>query len=569
MAGSQLAEWFVTISAQGVDAVDTALTRLREQLVAAEAASKSFRTSFMEHVGLSRQLLLQQEKLAQIERGLYDTGPYRRYIETKVRATQELARTQAQQRAMESTAGAVYAYSEPGRENLRVQADSNLVTRVTGVATQRSEAQTKAAAMSSPEGIALLRQELNLRKELQAALAKQNYAVAVAEQGRLGAALGAAQTQLGKLRQSLEGIGALGAQVFGTLVRGVGQMLQVADPGGMMMLNFAFRDLAAVVGVQFIPVLEKVTQFVRNLADAILNLDEGTKQQIVTWVEWAAGIAGVAMVLPRIVGGIQAVISVVGALRGVFQAFNLSTGGMLVAIGVLVSLFAALAGSSKQAGGGVGGIMGALRGVVAALKPLMDAFGRLFQALQPIFEKFGSVILKLVELVIPVFTKLVDALTWVVEKLAWIMGQFAPGSGRPGTGVAGSGLSAGDLLPGSMIGNFFTSAARPALESARIPRPAGPSGGVVGLLEQVLATTRRSAEGMGGTGGSITSVEGAWERAQQAAFQTPGARAVERTAEATEGGFAMLRGIARHLEDIRAQQQQQARPGLLFGGALP
>lgn len=313
IAGEPLASEHVEIRADGLEALKNDLDKLRGNLKTLEDAAKGpgFREWFIEKIGLSKRLAEQQAQLVKVEASLYATAPY--------------------------------------QKNLNAQAGLGVANRQAEIARKNAEA----GYLSGDQGQAILRQHIALTKEYADAQKKVDYARLVAEHGKFGAAVLELQGKLSKAAGMAETVagGAVGLarsgihQGLGVLRSGVG-MARMGAPASAMQLDYAFRDLTAVVGAGFRPVLEALTPIVRSVADAFLN-------------------SGMVEAIQRVSGK-------------------------------LADLFSSVANMAPR--------------IFEALVPVVDAFGRLVDAMVPVINDLMPSFESLVKVVAGVAAGLVNAL---------------------------------------------------------------------------------------------------------------------------------------------------------------
>jgi hypothetical protein len=337
-----------------------------------------------------------------------------------------------------------------------------------------------------------------------------------------GGALAGLQAGFSKVQASLNGIASLGAKAFAIGTVSLAGMVAIADPVRFERMGYAFRDLAAVIGIMFAPVLDQITAAVYRFADAILNLDPATKEHIVTWTKWGVGIGGVLMILPKIVGVLGIV---TGAVRGLGTAFGFlgaASGGILPALGIAIAAFAALYAGAKQSDTSVGGIMGTIRSVTDAIKPIIEGFTSLFKAIEPVFVEFGNIIK---DTLVPILRTAGEVLGFLAGQLAEVLTYLRsipvtlPGGSDTNSLSVGLRLLAGPLGWASLVKDMIT----------------GPTQGIRAMGSSRVSEPLKSSFGLGGGGkGSLGSLESGWQTAMMAGLRSPAAQTAENTEKAKE-----------------------------------
>jgi hypothetical protein len=191
---------------------------------------------------------------------------------------------------------------------------------------------------------------------MQEATARARWEDLVASQGKLQAALTVTQ-------EKLQGIASTAGRVFAVGTASIMGFVAAASPEAIGTLTGSFHLLAGEIGMAFIPQIMQASSLIQQAADWVRNLDEATKETIARWTAWGLAGAGVVMMLPRIVAGINLAILAVKGLSAAFAVLNLSTGGVLVAIGAIAALVAGMAATGAGKGGGpLAGIISGLEG---------------------------------------------------------------------------------------------------------------------------------------------------------------------------------------------------------------
>jgi TP901 family phage tail tape measure protein len=123
-------------------------------------------------------------------------------------------------------------------------------------------------------------------------------------------------------------------------------------------LKVAFSLLKEEVGQRLIPAFERLVDWGMELIDKWNELDEETKDQIITWASWTVGILAAAGVAFIFAGGILLLTSVFSSFVALLKGFSI-----VAIIGRMVGFFAAM--------GPVGWIVAAVLVVLAGLAYLI------------------------------------------------------------------------------------------------------------------------------------------------------------------------------------------------------
>lgn len=225
------------------------------------------------------------------------------------------------------------------------------------------------------------------------------------------AALTQAKSGLEKVQQGADAVGKIGDAAFrkaglaltGLVTAGVAMSAQGA------VLTFQMERLSRTVAGLFGPEIRKVIEWVTQLVQKLQQLTEHQRAQVARWIEAAAAMLAVVIILPRLLSGVQAVIGGVRALTAALVSSG--WGAILVAAGALLSLFLGLGAAGEVAQNGIGGLF-------ATIKPLLEVFSNLvsqvFSALQPLLAVAAQV-----------FEGIVSQVAAVVPQVAAFVGQLA------------------------------------------------------------------------------------------------------------------------------------------------
>jgi hypothetical protein len=240
------------------------------------------------------------------------------------------------------------------------------------------------------------------------ALARARWEEQVAYQGRFQAALSATS-------EKLRGIGNASAWTFGIGTTAVLGFVRAASPEAFDTFTKSIQLLSAEIGTSFVKDIIKASFHIQDAAHWVRDLSQETKDHVGHWIVLGTGIAGVGMILPKVVAGMQLAITVVGGLKAALTALNLSTGGTLAILGVVAGVGMAAVHSGGSGGksgedkGPLANLSETFGGVMEKLKPLGDVFGQLFKAVSPVMEKLGKAIINVAEAALPVLVQVVQA----------------------------------------------------------------------------------------------------------------------------------------------------------------
>jgi hypothetical protein len=191
-----------------------------------------------------------------------------------------------------------------------------------------------------------------------------------------------------------------GIAVVGNFVR---QGLSMGAMG--QLLRFQMQRLALTMSGLFRPEIEKVTQLVEKITNWINNLTSAQKAAIAHWIQGAAAALAVAVIMPRVVAGIQAVIGTVHALGAALGLLEAETG-----IGVLLPIIGLLVEGLTFLMVGTDAGREALSEMWDACKELGAAFMELFKAMD-----LGDVLDSMMEGFLVVIKLVADLVRWVAD----------------------------------------------------------------------------------------------------------------------------------------------------------
>ena len=250
-------------------------------------------------------------------------------------------------------------------------------------------------------------------------------------------AMQSVQTRLGEFQKGVEQVGKIGTVAFATLSGSLTGWIVAGTQGTAIAMQFHFQmeRLSRTIAGLFRPELQKLVDWLRQVTDWFRRLTPEQREQIVQWTKAALAASAVAMIMPKIVGGVQAVIGVLTQLAGVLGIIDVETGGILPAIGMIVTALAALA-VGTQAGRDalgewwdmlkplVGELMKVGKAIMEALAPIMpilaQVMGTVIKALVPIIQFIGKVVEGLAAIAKPI----IEILGIVVGAVAELAGEI-------------------------------------------------------------------------------------------------------------------------------------------------
>lgn len=222
------------------------------------------------------------------------------------------------------------------------------------------------------------------------------------------------------LSETFTKVGAVASKAFMGGTAAITGFVRLASPRGFDDLTVALATVGIQLGTIFVPLLRQATAFINAFADRLRALTPEQKTQILHWVETGLAIAGVLMIVPRIIAGINLV-------RGAMLAFGASsavaTGGITLLLGAAAAALPYLIQLFQ--GGGIEGLGGAFAGAGEALTKLWNMAKGVFDRITPIVERIVGVVGAIVEPVISIFTRGLDMLGPVLNGVIDTFGTVA------------------------------------------------------------------------------------------------------------------------------------------------
>ena len=162
-------------------------------------------------------------------------------------------------------------------------------------------------------------------------------------------------------------------------------------------LKLAGADLGAVMQEQLVPIIQNVTDFIRQVKDGFSGLDDSQKQLIVTIGAVIAVVGPIVAVIGTIVSVIGTVVSAIGTVVSAIGGFIGAAGGIA---GILSSVGSAIGGVVAALGGPLTLAIAAVIAIVAVLIANWDKVKEVAISLaQTVAEKFAEIKEKVTEVV--------------------------------------------------------------------------------------------------------------------------------------------------------------------------
>jgi phage-related minor tail protein len=166
-------------------------------------------------------------------------------------------------------------------------------------------------------------------------------------------------------------------------------------------LKLAGAELGGVMQEQLVPIIQNVTNFIRQVKDGFSGLDDSQKQLIVT-------IGAVIAVVGPIVAVIGTIVSVIGTVVS-------AIGTVVSAIGGFIGAAGGIAGILSSVGSAIGAVVAALGGPLTLAIAAVIAIVALLIAN---WETVKTVAIQLAQTVAEKFTEIKDKVTEVVTNVA-------------------------------------------------------------------------------------------------------------------------------------------------------
>lgn len=259
----------------------------------------------------------------------------------------------------------------------------------------------------------------------------------------MSAAVAPVAAALGRIREGATAAGAAAQAAFGRAALTISGFVTagIAASNAGQIFAFHMERIARAVAGLFGPEIRKVTELIASLAAKLETLSDAQRTSIAHWLGAGAAALAVAVVLPKVVGGIELVIGGVKALTAAFAASG--WGAILVAVGAVSAAVLGLGAAGEVAQGGLGQLFQAIKPMVDVAKKLFAGFleimkpvlavaaqvfeglGRAVQGIMPqlvaAFAVVGQAVQNVIAAVAPLLPQLVAAFSAMLRALAPII----------------------------------------------------------------------------------------------------------------------------------------------------
>jgi hypothetical protein len=243
------------------------------------------------------------------------------------------------------------------------------------------------------------------------------------------------QEKLESVSGSLKGLASVGRTVFAGLTSTLGGFVTAGLATSAMgeMLTFRMGVLSRTLAGLFRPEIERVINAVKSVTSWFNGLSNAQRANIVHWAEAAFAAAGIAIIMPKIVAGITAVVAGVKGLTAALIGLETGTGlGAIVAgVTAIASAITALAIGTETGRNAFSKLWEAIQPVWDMLK---EVGGALWDAFSPAFEILGDIVSVVADVggaILKAFGPAVQGVLWVVKKalegIAWVIRQMKEG----------------------------------------------------------------------------------------------------------------------------------------------
>ena len=96
-------------------------------------------------------------------------------------------------------------------------------------------------------------------------------------------------------------------------------------------MALAFQKFSQQIAAIFLPVVEAISGAMERLTGWMRGLSGDTQDAIMTWVSWAAGLGFAVLMIGKVVGAVQ-------LLSAAFVGLQISSGGILVLLGLIATV---------------------------------------------------------------------------------------------------------------------------------------------------------------------------------------------------------------------------------------
>jgi hypothetical protein len=368
-------------------AVDTAKLQLRLEYAVSEEGKAEYADSLRQageaaNLAAGERLVLLRTKLAYVT-----TTEGREQLEDAIGLAQQTGAAQAQESLVEARTRVRYLTTTEGREQL--DAALNAAEQAKTAATQERvvEEKVRLRFLMSSEGskqIDALVAEKRAKAQQQAVI---QWKTDVSQFGTAVAGLKAVERGFQGVQAAIAPIGSIAQSAFGQAMSAMNSWVQAASPGDALQLQYAFADLAAVMGQIVLPVFRLFRDGVRDVAAWVYNFSDGTKALLGDLFGVTLAGAGLTAGFVALVAAGGAVASAVATLAGALAAVS----APVLAVGAVLAGYAAalaavgVAVASTREGVALFGEYAATAGEAWGM--LSDAFARAWATIQPALQE--------------------------------------------------------------------------------------------------------------------------------------------------------------------------------------
>jgi hypothetical protein len=207
-------------------------------------------------------------------------------------------------------------------------------------------------------------------------------------------------------------------QAFGQLKSTILDCVAAFRPFQVELFTRAVRDLQAVFGQMFLPVLQEATRYVRMVSDYFYSLPASFKSLITQAAKIVLVVGGIAAVVGALVSAAALIAPFVSGVGAVITAFGVMTYAMSrTASGA--QLFRDLLGGGEQV---LAGIINTVKSVWAQLAPLRAALDSQLSALAESLQKLWAAVKPVAVVLVGATVKI--ALELVIKTMTWFARQL-------------------------------------------------------------------------------------------------------------------------------------------------
>lgn len=247
-------------------------------------------------------------------------------------------------------------------------------------------------------------------------------------------ALGTIHTQLQQVKSGMDTVGRAATYAFGAASLALGGFVRQGIAASNLgdVLRFNLEALSRNIAGLFTPEILRANRAIGDLVEWFRQLTDTQRENIVRFVEAAAAGLGLAMILPKIVGGLSALVKGYQAVTVALGVLGATTGGVLTILGLVVSLLGGLGAAATVGEKGIEGLFGGfgtlqqtITELIGQLTPvftaLMDVGKQVFEALKPLIGAILILFVEVAKAVGPLIVILGQALVPILEGLTNIV----------------------------------------------------------------------------------------------------------------------------------------------------